>query len=610
MAGPKSDEQSQLQPNGAAAARPANGGNGASASPPPLPTGTSTSRATSTKSAASPVVTRPAAAQSTASQTFSQSDSPDLPPRPRSGPAGPAPLTSTASAALKSPGAAPPAASAAMSTVPTPRPLSRPIPIPRPPGALPVADDDEEEENAATTAVVKSAPPWLVSMVVHMVLLLIMALIVVTQHRNEGIQLFSDRVGDQLALDDLNMEGDDANLEPVEIESSLQEVSDPFAAPPPLDFSLQALKGFTTSSEPAAAPQLALAYSGREEGMRQALSRMYGGDALSDAAVIDGLAWLAKQQRNNGSWSLRGPYTAGSMAENRSSATAMALLAFLGNGNTHIRGTYKAEVDRGVKYLLKIQKADGDFFEGEKRDHWLYSHGQCMIAICELYGMTHDTRLAESAQRAVKFAVEAQHEKGGWRYRPKIMEGDTSVSGWVMMGLQSAKMAGLEVPKEALDRFSGYLDTAQDESGSRYAYLAGAATDEVMTAEALLCRQYLGWSQSDPRLRAGADYLTSPENLPTWSNRNVYYWYYATQMLHHMEGHYWPKWNNIMKPLLVENQVKSGAEAGSWHPMLPETDRWGAFGGRLYVTCLSIYILEVYYRHLPIYADVNKLGLE
>jgi hypothetical protein len=53
-----------------------------------------------------------------------------------------------------------------------------------------------------------------------------------------------------------------------------------------------------------------------------------------------------------------------------------------------------------------------------------------------------------------------------------------------------------------------------------------------------------------------------------------------------------------MKPMLVKAQVKAGREAGSWDP---DGDKWGQFGGRLYVTCLSTYILEVYYRHLPLY---------
>ena len=49
---------------------------------------------------------------------------------------------------------------------------------------------------------------------------------------------------------------------------------------------------------------------------------------------------------------------------------------------------------------------------------------------------------------------------------------------------------------------------------------------------------------------------------------------------------------------LAEAQVKSGKESGSW---APQKDSWGLTHGRLYTTCLSIYCLEVYYRHMPLY---------
>ena len=117
-----------------------------------------------------------------------------------------------------------------------------------------------------------------------------------------------------------------------------------------------------------------------------------------------------------------------------------------------------------------------------------------------------------------------------------------------------------------------------------------------MTAEALLCRQYLGWKQNDPRLVDAANYLNQVGL--NWDRRNAYYWYYATQVLHHMEGEHWKKWNRVMKQLLPTMQVKSGKEAGSWHT---DGDAWAPHGGRLYVTCLHLYMLEVYYRHLPIY---------
>ena len=67
-----------------------------------------------------------------------------------------------------------------------------------------------------------------------------------------------------------------------------------------------------------------------------------------------------------------------------------------------------------------------------------------------------------------------------------------------------------------------------------------------------------------------------------------------------MGGKAWDTWNKAMREQLPANQVKTGPQAGSWNPA---GDKWGGFGGRLYVTCLCIYNLEVYYRHLPLYSS-------
>jgi hypothetical protein len=69
-----------------------------------------------------------------------------------------------------------------------------------------------------------------------------------------------------------------------------------------------------------------------------------------------------------------------------------------------------------------------------------------------------------------------------------------------------------------------------------------------------------------------------------------------------MEGKWWERWNGTMRQVVPAAQVKEGKEAGSWKPDLQ--DRFEFVGGRLYVTCLSIYMLEVYYRHLPIYSKI------
>jgi hypothetical protein len=163
------------------------------------------------------------------------------------------------------------------------------------------------------------------------------------------------------------------------------------------------------------------------------------------------------------------------------------------------------------------------------------------------------------------------------------------------MALQSGLMAGLEVQSPTLDAVSKYLDMATPD-GSFYSYQVNEEPTLPMTAEGLLCRQYLGWERDDPRLRAGVELLL--ENPVTYEDENVYYWYYATQVLHHMGGDEWDQWNNVMRQRVPERQTTDGPERGSWEPA---NDRWGHHGGRLYTTCLSIYLLEVYYRHLPIY---------
>jgi hypothetical protein len=480
-----------------------------------------------------------------------------------------------------------------------------PVPLARPASGPAAAEAQKgKEEESLEDRAFREAPSWLISALVHMLLLIILGLIWaaprLTQHRQELNAIYADRFGDQL-LDDSITTGtsDPDHADKMMITpNDLQPVDDPFAAPKQPELSLDG----SSAAASLAAPTIGLALSGRQEGMRQSLLGAYGGNKLTERGVQLGLEFLSKQQRPDGSWSLKGPYRDGAYNENAEAATAMSLLAFQGNGNTHKNGPYKKNVAAGIAYLLKVQAPDGNFYQGNRQE-WMYTHAQCAIAVCELYGMTKDSTLRLAAEKAIQFCVDAQDALGGWRYRPR-QDSDTSVTGWVVMALQSARMAGLEVPATTLQRVSGYLDKASPDGGSLYAYQPDHHPDEVMTAEALLCRQYLGWNQYDPKLVNGVEYVAS--HLPNWNERNVYYWYYGTQVMHHMGGAYWKRWNDALRDMLVENQVTSGPEKGSWDPKGKSPDAWAVRdqGGRLYVTCLSLYMLEVYYRHLPIYAQL------
>ncbi|MHB8900037.1 MAG: hypothetical protein ACYC6Y_14915, partial [Thermoguttaceae bacterium] len=128
----------------------------------------------------------------------------------------------------------------------------------------------------------------------------------------------------------------------------------------------------------------------------------------------------------------------------------------------------------------------------------------------------------------------------------------------------------------------------------------------AMTAEGLLMRLYLGRDRSHPEMIAGASYLR--QNLPgqPQTPNDVYYLYYATQVMFQMQGDYWPAWNEKLRPMLESTQVQSGSLIGSWSPSQPARDRWAHAGGRLYVTAMNLLMLEVYYRHMPLFREIGQ----
>jgi hypothetical protein len=480
-------------------------------------------------------------------------------------------------------------------------------------------EDEELDDDQTLKELIRNAPAWLVSTVFHMLLLIVLGLLAVTTAKRAAdleveVGYTEPDLGTQLE-DASVLEGDstvleNAHDEPVITPKDLAPVDDPLASP----INLGDLQLGAGVSSPLSGPQviegapIGLALTGRQAGSKEVLKGRYGANKETSAAVESGLAWLAKQQKTDGSWSMAGPYKDASISENTVAATAMALLAFQGDGNTHRSGKYASIVAKGWTYLLKLQEKEG-LFSGTltERIQLLYAHAQATIALCELYGMTNDSHYRGPAERAIAYAVAVQDQKhGGWRYVPG-QDSDTSVTGWFVMALQSARMARLSVPPETFERVTAYLDSAALDGGRRYGYWEKTQATHAVAAEGLLCRQYLGWRQDDPRLVEGISQLvkTAPIAYDSGPTHDVYYWYYATQVAHHMEGKIWTDWNKVMRQVVPAKQVRVGAEAGSWNP---QGDQWGVGAGRLYVTCLTIYMLEVYYRHLPIYSGYKAFG--
>ena len=339
----------------------------------------------------------------------------------------------------------------------------------------------------------------------------------------------------------------------------------------------------------------------------------------TELAIENGLQFLVKFQRDDGSWHLE---DFGDRVDIRSesAATALALLSFQGAGYTHRQFKYEDVCGKALGWMIRNQRPNGDLYvrTDPKSDGnaWLYSHAIATLALCEAYGMTQDEAIKGNAQRAIDFLVQSQDPQGGgWRYQPKVGS-DTSVTGWCMMALKSAELSGLAVSKESYRGISKWLEGAQASETQKYLYRYnwqaadapatrhGRLPTPVMTSVGLLMRLYLGWRRDNADMQQGTDWLM--ERLPaegTVQNpeRDTYYWYYATQVMFHMGGERWKAWYGNLYPMLIKSQKKEGEYFGSWEPNGQIPDAWGRFGGRLYVTTLNLLSLEVYYRHLPIY---------
>ncbi len=210
----------------------------------------------------------------------------------------------------------------------------------------------------------------------------------------------------------------------------------------------------------------AVGFSGRGTGNRQALLASGGGTRQSERAVAGALNWLARHQSADGSWSLTaykarckdGTCTGQAKAGGyETAATALALLPFLGAGQTHeSKGRYKRTIQAGISFLIASQKPNGDLRLGTT----MYAHGLASLALCECYGMTNDKVVRRAAQAALNFIAAAQDPiGGGWRYDPRE-PGDTSVTGWQMMALKSGQMAYLTVDPAVFERARMFLKSA------------------------------------------------------------------------------------------------------------------------------------------------------
>ena len=305
--------------------------------------------------------------------------------------------------------------------------------------------------------------------------------------------------------------------------------------------------------------QLSMLYSLREGALVDVkVMNKLGGTEETETAVDKALAFLSSAQAEDGRWDLS---ENGGAANHDMAATAFALLAFYGRGETHnSECQYREVVAKGIRWLIDQQdKADGDL-RGKNPKGDMYDHGIASLAMIEAYGVTKDTELLRPrAIAAVEFITSAQHEEGGWRYKPG-QKGDLSVSGWMVMALASAKWSGLQVKDETIAGARRFLtEVSSGKDGGAFGYtnkVGGGGHTPAMNAVGFFCSQLLGLSSSSARAWESSA-LVDRKGLDV---ADLYYAYYGTLATYQHQGPAWRRWLEAMKKQFITTQT----EDGSW----------------------------------------------
>ncbi len=347
----------------------------------------------------------------------------------------------------------------------------------------------------------------------------------------------------------------------------------------------------------------------------RALSEHGGGEA-TEVAVASGLAYLAEKQNSSGGWGRPG-LSQEKYFEVGVGKSALALLAFLGAGHTpESESVYSELTDRAVRFLLAQQDEESGHFGYSSS----YSHGIATYALAECFALTGSPKLREPLERAVLQILRKQDQRsgkrqGGWGYYYPDGRGSdgwprVSVSSWQVMALESARLGGIEVPRESFDRARQFLTSSYDSRGwfrysqdparlnSAYATLPGS------TPAALFALSVLGEELEDSRWDDALDFIssrapdgyrfTSDDAFVYRARGNLYFWYYSTLAMFRRGGSQWDRWNAAMKETLLDAQ----SEDGSWKPISVYANYAGdEENDRSYSTAMCVLTLEIYYRY-------------
>ena len=260
------------------------------------------------------------------------------------------------------------------------------------------------------------------------------------------------------------------------------------------------------------------------------------------------------------------------------------------------RVSYCEVTQRALEYVMDSILANGFISQNGSR---MYSHAFATLFLAEAYGTgfyPDHARVQASLRKAVRLIVSAQNEKGGWRYKPGANDADMSITVCQVMALRAARNAGIEVPRETIQRAVDYVKRSFLPGLGAFTYQIGepyhslpSRTSFALTA-AGVTTLYSAGEYDAFEIREGLRFMEAnrPRTREAEDNFDYFYGqYYAVQAAFQRGGRYWQRWyENTRRDLLLLQDRKRGC--------------WQDLVGRNYATAMATIILQLPNQYLPI----------
>lgn len=304
-------------------------------------------------------------------------------------------------------------------------------------------------------------------------------------------------------------------------------------------------------------------------------------DELNES-VKKGLAFLAKQQNKDGS------FDAARYGGSHVGVTSICCLAFLANGELPGRGEYGHVVQKGLDFILANAQESGLIASKNVSHGPMYGHGFATLFLGEVYGMTDDDDVRDALVKAVRLIVKSQNREGGWRYHPVPYEADLSVTICQIKALRSARHGGIDVPKETIDNAIQYVKDCHNSYDGGFRYMVGGGSSAFPRSAAGVASLYYAGVYKGEIIKDGLKYLK--ERIKAGEDRGgheIYGHYYCAQAMFIAGGQHWADYYSVIRDRLIDNQSRDGS--------------WDSAHGNDYATGMSLIILQMPYRLLPIF---------